>query len=188
MEKIKLNVLQEEERQAVKNRLQKAWEQKKKDMLDPTADMTESERKQYENRVITKMKMGKHLTEEEMNYLKVHNPIMYQKAQRAEQKKKQLEKQCARCKSKEEVNQAVSNAVSGIGDMDPDREYIAAAIQETAKEVRQSAQYARLPETAEEGKKQNNCCDIGNGEQEKDREYSPLIEVMESMPVFDAVQ
>ncbi|MCI5640257.1 MAG: hypothetical protein MR316_04650 [Lachnospiraceae bacterium] len=158
-------------------------------VLDPTADMSDEERQQYEQKIIRKLKMGKRLTTEEMQYLQTYNPALYRTALRVQMAKERLQKQLENCKSKEEANDAISSAISGISDKDPDREYLAAGLQETAKNFRQDSRYARLPNTKEEAaRKKGREYAFDDGDEKKQgKSYSPIIEVIESLPSFNTV-
>lgn len=162
-------------------------------LIDPSSRMSEDEKRQYNQKIMAKLKRGKHLTSEEMNYLKIHNPVLYRTAMRVEIEKQRLKEQLKHCKSKEEANNIISEAICGIGDKDPDKEYLVAGIQETAKNFRKDSRYARLPDTIEQAKRKRTkrIHDFEDGEEvevETFRDYSPIIEVIESLPTFDAVQ
>ena len=162
-------------------------------MLDPTSNLTEDERRQYEQKVMAKLKSGKHLTSEEMNYLKLHNPVLYRTALRVELAKQRLKEQLKHCKSKEEAKNVICGAISGVSDKDPDREYIVAGLQETAKNYRKDSHYARLPETIKQEKKSKIRRNYDFDDEETEEEdgvkcFSPIYEVLESLPVFDVVQ
>lgn len=47
----------------------------------------------------------------------------------------------------------IAMEMSAVSDKDPDREYMLAGLQETAKEYRQDSHYSRLPDTREQAKK-----------------------------------
>jgi hypothetical protein len=171
----------------IKDELNKAWKTAMTDLIDPTSDMSEDEIKQYEAKIMAKLKAGKHLTAEEMNYLQLHNPAMYRTALRVQLEKQRIKEELKHCKSKEEANNIIAGAVSSISDKDSDKEYLVAGIMETAKNFRKDAHYARLPETIEQGKKKKDrSYDFDDDEDGK--EYSPIIEVLETLPEFDVMQ
>ncbi|MFR1425038.1 MAG: hypothetical protein ACLSTG_06945, partial [Clostridium sp.] len=60
-------------------------------------------------------------------------------------------------------------------------------LQETAKEYRQDSHYSRLPDTREQAKKTKNRAYHFEEDDSKNTVYSPIIEVMESLPVFDQI-
>ena len=78
---------------------------------------------------------------------------MYQKALRVQNAKERLQTRLEHCRSKEEANDVIAMEMSAVSDKDPDREYMLAGLQETAKEYRQDSHYSRLPDTREQAKK-----------------------------------
>lgn len=187
---VKWSDLPEEDRKSVKEHLNELRQQAISNMLDPTSHMTEEARKNYGAKVMQKLKSGKRLSTDEMNYLKIHNPMMYRTAKRVEMEKEQLEESLKHCKSKEEANDQIFGAISRVSSSDPDREYLLAGLHETAKNFRQNSCYARLPETVEEGQKAGKSASGYEGEEAKETKtsYTPLIEVMETLPKFDVIQ
>ena len=160
-----------------------------KQLIDPAATMSEEESKQYEQKILNKLKHGKRLSVKEKNYLKIHNPTLSRTAIRVELAKNQLKEQLKHSKSKHEANRVITSARAGVHEKDPDREYMLAGIQETAKNFRRDRQYARLPEHIEEGKKKKSRShDFDDGEGMLHEDYSPIIEVMEALPTFDVMQ
>lgn len=89
------------------------------------------------------------MTQREMQYLRQYNPALYMQAVRVEQKRKSLENQLENADSKEEVQKISTSALASVREDDPAKQYVAAAIQETVKEFKESGQYKRLPETEE---------------------------------------
>ncbi|MDO4167684.1 MAG: hypothetical protein Q4D32_09800 [Eubacteriales bacterium] len=126
-------------------------------LLDPTDGMDDEARKEYEQRLMAKLKSGKRLTSEEMNYLRIHNPSLYEIAVRVERARQALRERLKACKSKEEVQQVVAGQMEVVKAMDkagdPAAEYMAAMVQYEVKTFHESSQYARLPETREEAAK-----------------------------------
>ena len=110
-------------------------------------------KEQYEQRIYAKIESGQKLTPDELNYLARTNPIMYQKALRAQMMRKSLENQLKSCSSKQEADAVFSAAMSSISEKDPDREIIVAALTQAYKEFRESAAYKKLPQTEEEAQK-----------------------------------
>lgn len=109
-------------------------------------------KEEYAARVYAKVRSGKKLTPDEMNFLARTNPIMYQKVLRAQMMRNALENRLKSCRSKQEAEEIFSAAVSGISENDPDREMITAALTQAYKEFRETDRYQRLPETNEEAK------------------------------------
>lgn len=119
-------------------------------LCDPDQGMTEEEHAQYKNKILAKIERGKKLTAKEMSYLRVHDPVAYQRARRMEQKRMQMEARLKKCKSKQEVEEVVNEAVSNISEKDPDKQAIIATYQEVKKEFKKTPKYRSLPDTKKE--------------------------------------
>ncbi|WP_075721319.1 hypothetical protein [Roseburia sp. 499] len=118
--------------------------------LDPTAGMSEDEKKAYEERIMQKLRAGKKLTAEEMNYLRAKNPQLYAQAARVQAMRENLENQLKNCRSKEEVEKVYGNAISMVAKDDPMKEAIVAAYDDVMKEFKKTEQYQALPEKEED--------------------------------------
>lgn len=158
-------------------------------------ELSDEEKAGKEAGILNKLKFGKKLTPEELRYLQKVNPIMYAQAMRVRALAKAVEEQVKHAHSKEEANQIVSNAMSGISKEDPAREYMVAAIDRVSSEMHKSPRYNRLPNTvADVQKAKGKKSDISFKEPEDDEDddsfdldnWSPLQEVMDEMPKFDA--
>lgn len=164
-----------------------------KELLDPTAGMSEEESKEYEMRIIAKLKSGKKLTAKEMDYLKIHNPKLYITAMRVQRAREFLQTSLKKCKSKEEVNTVISMTLGGISDKDPDKEYIVAGLRDVIQKFKKSREYARLPETNKEvdkKKKKNTGAAIHARDDEDDEDVmiTPIQELLDELPTFDVMQ
>lgn len=102
-----------------------------------------------------------------------------------------VEEQLKHAKSKEEADQIISSALSGISKNDPDREYIFAAVNRISTEFHKSGAYEKLPNTVEEGDKEGKeSGDVFSEAEDEDddgfdlKNWSPLTEVYDSMPTF----
>ena len=105
-----------------------------------------------------------------------------------EQKRQWLTEQMKKCKSKQEVSDVVNDAIAHVAEKDPDRDAIIATYREAYKEFRKTPGYCRLPDTRKEageeekrGKKRQHA-----GEIDTDSDVTPLVEVYDALPVFDA--
>lgn len=129
----------------------------KTSLLDPASGMDEEQQKQYEKKIIAKLKSGKRLTPREMSYLRAHNPQMYEIARRVELARQALRERLKHCKSKEEVQQTISTQMEMVKAMDeagdPATEYMAAMVDHEAKTFRESEQYQKLPQSTEEARR-----------------------------------
>lgn len=124
-------------------------------MEESMVSMDEEQKVAYEQKIRQKMKSGRKLTAEEMNYLRLYHPDLYRSAMRVETSRKILRTKLKSCKSKEEVQNVISvqNEVLKAMEGDPDREYMAAMVKHEVEEFQKSSVYARLPETIEKGQK-----------------------------------
>ncbi len=153
--------------------------------------MSEADRNRMDARITAKLQSGKKLSQKEMNYLRKTNPIMYAHALRVQRIAEAVEEQLKHAKSKEEADQIISSALSGISKSDPDREYIFAAVNRISAEFHKSGAYERLPNTFEEGDKEGKeSGDVFSDAEDEDddgfdlKNWSPLTEVYDSMPTF----
>lgn len=163
-------------------------------------EMPEEKRKDMDARIQAKLESGKKLTPEELRYLQKYNPMMYVHALRVQVLAKAVEEQLKHARSKEEANRIITGAIAGISKDDPDRKYIFAAINRISTEMHKSPAYNRLLETdADVQKARNKRSEIKfkDAEDEEDSEgdsendfdlmsWSPLQEVIDSMPTFEA--
>ena len=134
-------------------------------LTNDIADMTETERQNYEQKVFAKVKSGKRLTSEELGYLRKYNPELYKVAVRVENARKALRTQLANCKSKEEVQDVFAARVQGLQMMKDDmtREAMAAMIDRERCAFQKSRKYVELPAKKEElrekaGKQEKKNC------------------------------
>lgn len=114
---------------------------------------SEEERKKVQIKIETKVKSGAKLTAKEMNYLRKYNPYMFHQMLRVQQKRETLKERLKHCRTKEEAQQAIGIAFSTIGEKDPMREAMVAAVQNVSKQFCSSEKYKKLPDTEEERKR-----------------------------------
>lgn len=155
-----------------------------------TEEMTKKDRAKMDARIMAKLKSGKMLSKKEMDYLRRTNPIMYAHAMRVQRIAEAVKEQLKHAKSKEEADRIVSSAISGIAKNDPDKEYIVAAVNRISTKFHKSGAYSKLPNTAEEAdkiKKQSNQNTFSDQKEEDEfdlKNWSPLQEIYDNMPVF----
>lgn len=161
--------------------------------VNETEDMTQKHRADMDARIMAKLKAGKKLTPEELNYLRRTNSMMYAQALRIQHMAEAVEEQLKHAKSKEEADRIVSSTLLGVSKNDPAREYIAAAVNRISSEFHKSGAYNKLPGTIEEAEKKkegNNENAFSGGKEEKEKidlkNWSPLQEVFDQMPTFSA--
>lgn len=140
------------------------WKEVIEAMVDPTDGMEEPERANYEQKIMQKLKMGKRLSSEELDYLRIHNPELYRTAMRVENARKALRIKLSNCKTKEEVQQVISGQMEVLKAMkdDPDREYMTEMVKREVETFKKSSAYAKLPATREEEKKHKTKVSAGN--------------------------
>ena len=162
----------------------------------------ESEKDKGENdekmmtKIMAKIKRGKKLSSKETTYLKEHNPELYLQYLRIRRMADALESQLKSASSKEEVNDIIMFSMGSISDKDPYKEFIIAALNEVVKEFKNSDAYNMLPSQSEEAcdekkasrdKKQEGDSEEAGEEDDFDpMSWSPLQEIVDSMPTFDS--
>lgn len=160
-----------------------------------TNDAAAEEKKQQKlQHIMNKLKHGKKLTAQEMDFLKMNYPDAYQRALRVQKMAEMLENQLKHAKFKQEANGYIAAAIGGVSDDDPDKEYLVAAYNEISKEFHHSSAYHRLPDTIEDAKKQRKSSgDNGferNTEDENDSnedlmQWTPLQEIIDAAPTLE---
>ncbi len=114
---------------------------------------SEEERQAFENKIQQKIKSGAKLSAKEMAYIRRTNPYIYQQVVRVQQRREALKEQLRHCRTKEEAQQVMSNAMTSISDKDPARDAMIAAVQNVSQQFRDSEAYQKLPDTEEDLKK-----------------------------------
>lgn len=164
------------------NELQRKNEQFKKSYMEQKENENKDETL---NSIRNKVNAGVKLTPDEMKYLQVKDPDMYQKLKNLENEKKQYERELKQCKTKEEVEKlkfskvsASLSAINAVKDNPniPESFKLGVAMQEqkrlneldkiTAKFVK-SGEYDRLPTEAEKTKAEQ---DIKEAQEAETRE------------------
>ena len=114
---------------------------------------SEEERQAFENKIQQKIKNGAKLSAKEMAYIRRTNPYIYQQVVRVQQRREALKEQLRHCRTKEEAQQVMSNAMTSISDKDPARDAMIAAVQNVSQQFRDSVAYQKLPDTEKDLKK-----------------------------------
>ena len=127
-----------------------------------------------------KLRAGKKLTSEEMDYLRANDPEAYMHALRIQQARKSLEESLKHAKSKQEAQEIISSAVSSITKNDPDREAMIAAVSDVADRFMKSAEYNKLPATDDEAKKKRK--NQFSDEAEEDEDSTTQFEQFDGEP------
>lgn len=115
---------------------------------------SEEEKARYAARIYAKVRAGHKLTYKEMDFLARNNPELYRKALRTQAMRSALESRLRSCRSKQEAEEVYLTAVNSIGEKDPDRDMIIAALSEACREFKKSPQYQQLPNNREEEDKE----------------------------------
>lgn len=125
-------------------------------IFDPTTGMTDKQKEEFINEINRKIRNGEKLTADEMQYLRINDPLQYAKVARVQMKRQMLENRLKACKSKEEAQEVFTDAMSRISDDDPDRAETMAAYNNAYEEFRKADGYEDLPNTKEEAEKKEN--------------------------------
>lgn len=92
-------------------------------------------------------------TKKQNKSLRKYNPYMYHQMLRVQQKRETLKERLKHCRTKLEAQQAIGIAFSTIGEKNPMREAMVAAVQNVSKQFCSSEKYKKLPDTEEEQKR-----------------------------------
>ena len=120
------------------------------DPTNPTCQMKKKKKfidKLYKNKI-----RFKKLSADEMQYLRMNDPVTYAKMAKVQIQRKALESRLKQAKSKEEALEIYTSAKSRISDDDPAREELNAAYDDAYGEFKKSEQYKKLPATEKEAK------------------------------------
>lgn len=141
-------------------------------IFDPTSGMTEEEKQSFLDEMNRKIKAGEKLTADEMQYLRMNDPIQYAKMAKVQMQREMLKKQLENCKSKEEAHDLYIEAMSRISDDDPTKKETMAAYNNVYDEFRKSDAYEGLPATKKEA-------------EEKDKKHKPCMDIDEEKQVLE---
>lgn len=161
------------------NETNKIWQDAIDALIDPTAGMDEEESAQYLGKIMAKLKSGKNLSVDELEYLRLHEPQLYMTAMRVRHKKEALEHRLKNCHSKQEAQDIIDAAIGGVSQNDPDKEYILAGLREVEKEFKGSKFYKSLPDKKDETEREKLSKYVEN-------DISPMLELLDILPVFEA--
>lgn len=100
-------------------------------------------------RISAKLALGKKLTASELEYLHLHDPMLYIKAIKIELSRKIMREQIKNSKTKEEVQRVVSSHMSGVRGTNEDVQMEQAAITDESTKAMKSKRYNELPTTEE---------------------------------------
>lgn len=166
-----------------------------RDKIEESKNNSDQNDEKMMTRIMAKIKSGKRLSQKEESYLKQHNPDLYLQYVRIRRMAEAMASRLKHANSKEEVNDIIMQSISGISDKDPYKEFIVAALNEVAKEFKNSDAYGELPATSEEANEKkksspNNDEDSFSKDNSDDdfdpMNWSPLQELVDAMPTFEA--
>ncbi len=124
-----------------------------KEALEKSPFKTEEEKESYERKLNEKIKLGEKLTQREMDYLQRTNPMLYMRVKRVQMQREMLESRLKQCRSKKEVEEVYSQAMSMVHKKDPDKQLVMSAYNNVTKEFKKTKDYKELPEDIEDKKK-----------------------------------
>ena len=161
------------------SQIQREVAQKIMDIIHKDDFESEEERMRFQTKIESKIKSGAKLSAKEMNYLRKYNPYLYHQMLRVQQKRESLKEQLKHCRTKQEAQQAISFAFSSIGEKDPAREAMVAAVENISKQFCSSAAYERLPNTEEDLKKnkkvEKSVANPFKGDEEDGSEHETIL-------------
>jgi len=153
------------------------WKEAVNQLIDPTTGMSEAEKASYRQRILQKLRSGKRLSSEELDFLRVNDPQLYQIAMRVEMARRALQTKLKACKSKEQVQEVQSVQIEALRAMkdSPDAEYMAAMVKQEMESFKKSSDYARLPEKTDKKKGKNNILEaVLQGKKKEGQEEAPV--------------
>jgi hypothetical protein len=161
-------------------------------LVDSSDGMSDKNKEKMNARIYAKLKSGKKLTSKEEQYLQSTNPQMYVQYQRIRTMDECMENRLKHARSKEEANEIITSTISNVSDKDPYKQYMVAALNETAKDFRNSKAYAKLPNTKDDANKRNSSRQTSEGQGFSDdsddsdlMSWSPLQEIIDALPTFN---
>lgn len=116
-------------------------------------EMSEEEKEKRLKKIEQKLKNGKKLTAEEMNFIQQYYPEKYPAIKRIQVMRENLENKLEQTSSKQEVQDLYTLAVGMISEKDPYKEEILSAYQDVLQEFKKSSTYQKLPQKTENEKK-----------------------------------
>ena len=137
-------------------------------IFDPTTAMTEEQKKKFVEKLYKKLENGKKLTPDELQYLRMNDPVTYAKAARIQTLREAFKKQLENAKSKEEAADMYLQNMSRISEDDPAKKELEAAYSDVYEEFKKTENYRRLPETRKEAEEER---DKKNGKMKKKTEW-----------------
>lgn len=155
---------------AVSQKIKSEWTALKQTIL-MSRQKTEEPEEERLKKIEQKLRSGKRLTREELEFLKSRSPYLYQQAIRIQHMADGLKEQLKHCKTKQQAQQLISQTQAMVSAKDPMREAVLAALDRVKKEFTDSEYYKKLPADEEEKKKPEGTKDPFSDEEEDEVSY-----------------
>ena len=134
-----------------------------------STDSTDDADAEKLRRIAAKVQAGRKLSTEEMEFLRKHNPVLYEKLKNIEREQKEYEEELKRCETKDEaarLHMAQSARTMELAkDGDETALYRMNRMNETHQAFTDSEEYKRLPTEAEEAAERDAVSDAEREEQ-----------------------
>ena len=111
--------------------------------------------KAINSRISNKLKTGKKLSPDELDYLRRTNPQLYMQVMRIQMDREVLEKKLKNCKSKEEAEDLIFTQMNSLNKKDANYELKSKSLQDTIEEFRKTEYYKHLPQKEKDKKDRN---------------------------------
>lgn len=148
-------------------------------IFDPTTGMTDEQKKRFVEKLYKKLESGKKLSADELQYLRMNDPVTYAKAARVQMMRESFKKQLESAKSKEQAADMYLQNMSRIADDDPAKKELEADYNDVYSQFKKTEAYKKLPDTEKEAKeekaKKNGNKDNTKVEWEEDKEENSEI-------------
>jgi hypothetical protein len=159
---------------------------------DDSDSMSDEDKEKMRARIEAKLKSGKKLSAKEVRFLQETDPQLYMQYQRIRAMADSMTSQLKNAKTKQQASDIITTSMSSVSDKDPYKEYVLAALSETAKEFKKSSYYNRLPDNDTELKQKKKATAYDNSEENEDdpeedfdpMSWTPLQDIIDSMPTF----
>jgi hypothetical protein len=159
---------------------------------DDSDSMSDEDKEKMRARIEAKLKSGKKLSAKEVRFLQETDPQLYMQYQRIRAMADSMASQLKSAKTKQQANDIITSSMSSVSDKDPYKEYVLAAMSETAKEFKKSSYYNRLPDNDTELKQKKKAAAYDKSEENEDdteddfdpMSWTPLQDIIDSMPTF----
>lgn len=123
-------------------------------IFDPTTGMTDEQKNKFIEKLYKKIKGGKKLSADEMQYLRINDPETYAKVAKVQIQREALKKQLEHATSKENAADIYLQAMTRITDDDPTKEQLQAAYDDVYEEFKKTQQYKGLPANEKEAQEE----------------------------------